>query len=105
MDKQLIGRCGTYCGVCEWKDSTGCPGCQACQGKPFWGTCSVAVCSVEKEIKHCGHCIEVPCDRLNAAFNTPGYEDNGERLTNLKNWAKGKEEYLKIRVIEKDEKQ
>lgn len=100
MDGHMIGRCGTYCGVCEWKDRTGCPGCQECKGRPFWGVCSVSMCSIEKGINHCGNCLEVPCERLNAAYNTPGHEDNGERLINLKNWAKGKQEYLKLRTLE-----
>ena len=28
--------------VCEWKVKTNCPACQKCNGKPFWGYCSVA---------------------------------------------------------------
>lgn len=104
MDKHMIGRCGTYCGVCEWKEKTNCPGCQACSGKPFWGECKVAKCSIEKDINHCGHCGEVPCEVLTAAHNTPGHEDNGERLINLKNWANGKEEYLEIRTLKAEDK-
>lgn len=35
MDKKMIGMCGAYCGVCEWKEKTNCPGCQDCESKPF----------------------------------------------------------------------
>ncbi|HYE83070.1 MAG TPA: DUF3795 domain-containing protein [Clostridia bacterium] len=100
----MIGRCGTYCGVCEWKDRMKCPGCQECQGRPFWGECFVAKCSIGKGIYHCGHCIKVPCEELKAAYNTPGHEDHGERLTNLKNWANGIEEYLELRTLKSEEK-
>ena len=104
MDKQMIGRCGTYCGVCEWREKTSCPGCQECNGKPFWGNCAVAKCSIEKGLNHCGHCSDLPCEVLVAAYNTPGHEDNGERLLNLKNWASGKEEYLELRTLNQDDK-
>ncbi|MCB2291170.1 DUF3795 domain-containing protein [Clostridium sp. CS001] len=104
MDKHMIGRCGTYCGVCEWREKTNCPGCQKCNGKPFWGDCSVAKCSIEKGIHHCGHCSDLPCEVLVAAYNTPGHEDNGERLLNLKNWASGKEEYLELRTLKSEDK-
>ena len=104
LDKQMIGRCGTYCGICEWKDKTNCFGCQECHGKPFWGECSVAKCSIDKDFHHCGNCMSVPREKLQAAYNTPGHEDNGERLINLKNWAKGKEEYLKLRTLNAEDK-
>jgi hypothetical protein len=96
VENNLIGRCGTYCGDCEWIEKTGCKGCQANEGQPFWGTCKVAVCSIEKKLNHCGLCKEVPCVKLTEAFNTPGHEDNGERLANLRNWAEGKNEFIKL---------
>ena len=102
MNKQMIGMCGAYCGVCEWKEKTNCPGCQACQGKPFWGECSIAECSIKKGYNHCGHCSNLPCDKLQDAFNNEEHGDNGERLINLKNWAKGKETYLKLRTLKID---
>lgn len=100
----MIGMCGTYCGVCEWKEKTNCPGCQACQGKPFWGECSIAKCSINNEYNHCGHCPNLPCDKLQDAFNNKEHGDNGERLINLKNWANGKETYLKLRMLNIDNK-
>ena len=95
----MIGMCGTYCGECEWKEKTNCPGCQACQGKPFWGECSVAKCSINKEVNHCGYCPNLPCDKLYDVFNDEEHGDNGERLINLNNWASGKEIYLKLRTL------
>lgn len=29
INKKMIAFCGTYCGVCEWKDKIGCKGCKA----------------------------------------------------------------------------
>lgn len=98
----MIGRCGAYCGVCEWKEPTGCPGCQACAGKPFWGECFMALCSIGKGYLHCGECAEVPCERLTEAFNDAEHGDKGERLINLKNWSQGKEEFLVLRSLKND---
>lgn len=96
MDKEMMGRCGTYCGVCDWREKTNCPGCQVAEGKMFWGECSVAKCSIEKEYKHCGQCSGLPCEALKGAFDDPEHGDNGERLMNLKNWNDGKETYIRI---------
>lgn len=97
MDKQMIGMCGTYCGVCEWREKTNCPGCQKSKGKPFWGKCSI-----DKGYNHCGHCLNLPCERLQDAYNDKEHGDNGERLINLKNWTSGKEDYLKLRTLKLD---
>lgn len=96
MEKHLMGICGTYCGDCEWVESTGCKGCIANAGKPFWGTCKIAVCAMEKGLQHCGPCEQVPCAQLVEAYNTPGHEDRGERLQNLKNWAEGIDSFIKL---------
>ena len=99
MDREMIGMCGTYCGDCDWKEKTSCPGCQKASSQMFWGECSVAKCSIAKGLKHCGHCTELPCLNLQDAFNNPEHGDNGERLINLKSWAKGEETHLRIRTI------
>ena len=101
MDEKLIGMCGAYCGSCEWKEKTNCPGCQACKGEMFWGTCSVAKCSIEKGYFHCGFCSDLPCTELQQAFDNPEHGDNGERLANLKNWAKGDETIIKLGTFSK----
>lgn len=102
MDKRMIGMCGTYCGVCEWKEKTNCPGCNACHGNPFWGECSIAKCSISKGYSHCGYCSKVPCEKLIEAYSNEEHGDNGERLINLKNWANGKDTYLKLRTLKKE---
>jgi hypothetical protein len=96
MDRELIGRCGAYCGVCEWKEKTSCPGCQKAKGNMFWGQCLIATCSLEKGIDHCGFCSSLPCDILQQAFEHPEHGDNGERLANLKAWARGEDTYIVI---------
>jgi hypothetical protein len=64
----------------------------------------VANCSIEKGYNHCGECPDVPCEKLTAAYNTPGHEDHGERLYNLKNWAQGNETYLELGALKQDVK-
>lgn len=89
MDMRLMGMCGAYCGACEWKEKTHCPGCQAAGSQMFWGRCEVARCAIERGVVHCGLCRDVPCARLQEAFDNPEHGDNGERLENLRTWAEG----------------
>ena len=96
MDIEQIAMCGAYCGVCEWKEKTSCPGCQASKAKLFWGECAVAKCCGEKGLRHCGLCEEPPCDVLQQLFDHPEHGDNGERLANLKAWAKGDDTYVRL---------
>ena len=96
MDNTMMGMCGTYCGTCAWKERTGCPGCQSSQGHVFWGECRIAACSIERGLVHCGLCPELPCAMLEDAFKTPGHEDHGERLANLKNWAAGSDTMIEL---------
>jgi len=103
MDKQLIGSCGAYCGVCEWKPKTNCPGCRTARGDIFWGECTVAKCCVDKGFTHCGECPDLPCTDLQAAFDNPEHGDHGERLINLQAWAKDGEIYLKLRTLKKED--
>jgi hypothetical protein len=96
MDRELISRCGAYCGDCEWKEKMNCPGCQGAKGNMFWGECLVAKCSIEKGIEHCGLCSSLPCNTLQNAFDHPEHGDNGERLANLKAWASGEDSYIRV---------
>ncbi len=100
MNKELIGMCGAYCGVCEWKERTNCPGCQKAKGKMFWGECAVAKCSMEKGISHCGLCSKLPCGILQEFSDDPEHGDHGERPANLKSWARGEETYVKLGTFE-----
>ena len=96
MDREQIGMCGAYCGVCEWKEKTNCPGCQARKGEMFWGRCAVAMCCLRKGLAHCGLCPDLPCDALQEFFDDPEHGDKGERIANLKAWAKGEETFIAI---------
>jgi hypothetical protein len=96
MDKTMIAMCGAYCGECEWKERSGCPGCLKSEGNMFWGDCAIAKCCIEKKHGHCGECEGVPCGRLRDAFKNPEHGDNGERLLNLRGWAQGEDGYRKL---------
>ena len=61
INKKMIAFCGTYCGVCEWKDKIGCKGCKDNRGIMFWGKCDKAICCIEKGLEHCGECSDMPC--------------------------------------------
>ncbi len=96
MDRKMIGMCGAYCGVCEWKEKTNCPGCQQSKGQMFWGACAVAECAISKGLRHCGLCSDLPCATLQDYFNHPEHGDNGERLANLRSWANGDDTFVRI---------
>ncbi len=96
MDTGMMGMCGNYCGSCKWKDEMDCPGCQQMKGRVFWGECRIAKCVVEKGHMHCGLCPHLVCAQLRDAFSTPGHEDHGERLANLKAWAEGNLSFIEI---------
>ena len=57
-------RCGLLCDGCAFKQSHGCEGCVALNGKPFWGECPVAKCCQDKGYTHCGECPDIPCETL-----------------------------------------
>lgn len=103
MDIQLAGMCGAYCGACEWKERTGCPGCLASEGNMFWGQCRVAACAIAKGLSHCGHCPDLPCDLLSGYFSDPEHGDHGERLANLRAWAEGRHIYHKLRSFNRND--
>jgi len=88
--------CGAYCGTCDWKEKTGCQGCQHHKGEMFYGSCNVAVCCTSNGFLHCGLCRNLPCPTLQQAFDNPEHGDDGERLANLKAWAKGDDAIIEI---------
>ena len=96
MEKLMIAYCGTYCGVCEWKDKVGCKGCKISAGDMFWGECDKAKCSIEKGFEHCGQCEEMPCNKLKSLFEDSEHGDGGVRIRNLQNWNKGIYTYEKL---------
>ena len=97
MNTNMMAYCGTYCETCEWKEKANCKGCKLQASNMFWGKCKIAICAIEKNFQHCGECIELPCQKLEDAFNNPEHGDNGERLKNLVNWKNGRESKLKVR--------
>lgn len=97
MSKDMMAYCGTYCSTCDWKEKMNCQGCKAHASEVFWGKCSMASCAMERELNHCGECGELPCEQLKSAYKDPEHGDHGERLTNLRMWAEGKESTLKVR--------
>lgn len=96
MDKEMIAFCGTYCGVCERRDKTGCKGCKENAGNMFWGECDKARCCIEKGLQHCGECEEMPCEKLRALMDDPEHGDKGERRRNLENWKNHNYVYEKL---------
>lgn len=103
MDKKMLAFCGTYCGVCEWKDKINCKGFQECQGSMFWGQCDKALCCIEKGFKHCGIYPEMPCKELLDLFDDPEHGDKGARLNNLRNWANNIFEYEKLENLAQEQ--
>ncbi|MGV8145756.1 MAG: DUF3795 domain-containing protein [Alkaliphilus sp.] len=91
MNEDMMAFCGTYCETCDWKEKMNCKGCKGHMSNVFWGKCLVASCAIEKKLNHCGECDELPCTLLQEAFDHPEHGDNGERLINLKKWAREEE--------------
>jgi hypothetical protein len=97
LDDDLIGMCGAYCGACAWRERSDCPGCQSAASAVFWGECRIAACAMGRGPTHCGLCPDVPCAMLRGAFADPEHGDRGERVGNLRAWAKGERTYLELR--------
>ncbi len=97
MDNEMIARCGTYCGICVWKDKINCLGCKGQKGNMFYGECDKALCCISKGYEHCGLCPDMPCEKLLDLFNDSEHGDKGARLHNLQNWAVGNYIYEKLR--------
>ncbi|MFZ5354501.1 MAG: DUF3795 domain-containing protein [Bacillota bacterium] len=95
-NKNLAGRCGIYCGECEYKEQFNCPGCIEAEGKMFWGDCEVSSCCTQKKHEHCGGCESFACDTLKRFAYHPEQGDNGRRIERLKEWnAEGFERWIK----------
>ncbi len=82
MAYPFMARCGDDCEICKHRESDGCPGCSATQGKPFWGECKLAMCCISKGYEHCGQCQNRPCEIMK------GYDGYEEGLRNLEAWNK-----------------
>lgn len=86
MTDTFMGRCGIDCETCSLREESGCPGCTATEGKPFWGECSLAKCCIVKNHEHCGGCNDFPCNLLHKFSYDPEHGDNGKSISNLREW-------------------
>ena len=94
----FAARCGLYCGECEYRTKTNCPGCIRAGGSMFWGECVIALCCVEKGWDHCGQCAEFACDNLQKFAYDKEQGDDGQRIRNLEAWnAQGFENWVRER--------
>ncbi len=67
MKDNILTACGLICNDCEYfkgEKNPQCSGCTSIKGKPFWGTCPIYTCSLEKNVTHCGKCTNFPCDKF-----------------------------------------
>ena len=85
----MKSRCGIVCDtkICKEAFNVDCPGCTNME-KPFWGECEVKICCESKELEHCGHCENFPCEVLNKYAYDPEQGDNGARILQCKEWCK-----------------
>ncbi|MCL2096835.1 MAG: DUF3795 domain-containing protein [Oscillospiraceae bacterium] len=83
FDKKFMAYCGDY-SLCDWKSKIE-NGEVSLDGV----VCDKAKCCAAKGYEHCGFCPELPCQTLSDMYAHPEWGDNGSRLSNLKNWAKG----------------
>lgn len=75
-------KCGLDCSECGSKE---CGGCTETNGRPFGGSCMLALCCDEKGCDNCGRAFEAPCrlkEELISEFNALGIEDM-EEITDL----------------------
>ncbi len=75
--------CGLDCTGCPMKDN--CGGCRETNGRPFGGSCMLALCCESKGCENCGKAFDESCKlmkQLIAEFNSLGIEDM-EEVTKL----------------------
>ena len=61
MDKELLGKCGYYCGQCPSFLDKECLGCVQVNAS---GVCYARDCVIQKELVSCGHCKDFPCLKI-----------------------------------------
>ena len=70
--------CGLNCSEYGYKE---CKGCSETDGRPFGGSCMIALCCKEKGCENCGKSFEASCkmkEELINEFNDLGIEDMQE---------------------------
>ena len=104
-DSNLVGVCGLYCGACyhyraafpEGKhlleetarqhrplEGFTCEGCRSdnLYIHPGCAECAFRACAEEKDVGHCGLCVEYPCPQLKA-FQSDGRPHHGDIFDNI----------------------
>jgi hypothetical protein len=61
MRKELLGKCGYYCGQCPSNLEGSCLGCLKGNKE---GVCFARDCVIGKGIPSCGYCASFPCKRI-----------------------------------------
>ena len=59
--RQLIGKCGFYCGSCPDYTQGTCSGCRTAHKK---GDCFTFDCVDKQGIEFCGNCVQFPCNEI-----------------------------------------
>jgi len=92
----MLTVCGVDCNGCA-KYQNECDGCDAIQGKVFWGpyigkeVCPIYACVAENKIKHCGECEKLPCEMWQSLKDPDWPDDQHQesirtRVQLLKTW-------------------
>ncbi|TXT58159.1 MAG: hypothetical protein BAJALOKI2v1_430026 [Promethearchaeota archaeon] len=69
---EIAAPCGIICDPCPFyleEKEIKCEGCLKNKGDIFWGECKIAKCAIEKEMEHCGLCVEFPCERIISQYD------------------------------------
>jgi hypothetical protein len=72
MTDEIFSPCGIHCNSCLWYEGEmepKCLGCQAVDGKPFWGTCLTYTCTKDHKVEHCGLCEKFPCTEFMSRYD------------------------------------
>lgn len=59
--KQLIGKCGFFCGSCPDFIKGECTGCRRAHKR---GDCYTFDCVDDQSLEFCGTCVKFPCDEI-----------------------------------------
>lgn len=60
-ERELIGKCGFYCGSCPTYAAGACAGCRSAHGV---GDCFTFDCVDRQGVAYCGLCAQFPCEAL-----------------------------------------
>lgn len=78
LNENLIAPCGLYCGECLGFQDGRCGGCISRSGLclKYSKICNIyECCVVEREYRFCAECKDLPCEKIDAFFETPEWHD------------------------------